>query len=79
MDECMNYVYVVTDSRTQVTRQRDYEDEWDRDDTYTSWSVNGVLLSKGDRWDTGEVPVDFDVKPGDTVYLLYAIYSTGIR
>jgi hypothetical protein len=69
-------LYVNTTHYQEVTRCAT-EPEWDRDDTYTSWTVDGVSLSKNTGWEQEEVPVDFGVEKGDTVYLLYAIYSTG--
>jgi hypothetical protein len=49
-------------------------DGWDRGDTYTQWTVNGLRLTNREY---GDVTADFEVQAGDTVYLVYAIYSTG--
>ena len=50
---------------------------------YGSWStdlhfsVEGVFLSKDRRYHYEEIEVDFDVKVGDEVHVLYMIYSSG--
>ena len=53
---------------------KDPEDRWTRDSTASTVWVECAKLCKEYRYDT--LPVDFDVKPGDTIYLLYALYST---
>jgi hypothetical protein len=58
---------------SDVTQAADPEDAWSRDSTRSSWDVHGIALS--DKYP--EVTACFPVADGDTVYLLYAIYSTG--
>jgi hypothetical protein len=69
------FLHLDTESYTEVTREADPDDRWGADDTSTSWNLNGIRLSDKD----GEhaLPADFDVKAGDTVYVVYAVYSTG--
>src|SRR5579859_4611035 len=70
-------IYVSYDSHEESTRDPSSDDSWDRGDTYTSHEVTGLSLSEnpGSRQDT--LPVDFPVKAGDALHLLYAVYSTG--
>lgn len=65
---------VITNSYENTTREASTDDRWDRGNTHTSWSVNGLRLVDQEYSD---VTADFEVKEGDTVYLVYAIYSTG--
>jgi hypothetical protein len=68
------YLRVNYNKDTWVTREAT-EPEWDRDDTDSSWSFNHVeVVTEKDSWDFA---VPFDVKVGDTVYVVAAIYSTG--
>lgn len=69
------YLHLETESWTEVTREADPEDSWGADDTSTSWSIKGISLSDSDSQHA--LPADFAVEVGDTVYVVYAIYSTG--
>lgn len=69
------YLHLDTNSWTDVTREADPDDSWGADDTSTSWTVNGISLSDKDGHQA--LPADFPVEVGDTVYVVYAVYSTG--
>ena len=69
------YLTLNCDSYSYVTREADPEDSWGADDTATDWTVNGISLSDQDSQYALEP--DFDVEVGDTVYVVYAVYSTG--
>ncbi len=72
----MDNLYVVLDvtESSHVTREKSSDDDWDRDDTHTDWSINGLRI--GTNAALYGVPVG-DVNAGDTVQALWAIYSTG--
>lgn len=69
------YLHLDTHSYTDVTREADPDDEWGADDTSTLWTVNGITMSDKDGYKA--LPADFPVEVGDTVYVVYAVYSTG--
>jgi hypothetical protein len=71
----VKYLHLNTESYTDVTREADPDDEWGADDTNTSWSLRGIMLSDTDGQHA--LPADFPVEIGETVYVVYAIYSTG--
>ena len=64
---------VVYHSRTYTTREGDPNDQWDRGNTSTDHSVTGLVVGE----DYHGLYLDGEVKPGDTVWLVYAVYSTG--
>ena len=67
---CVNY-----DCHEYVTREGNRDDEWDRDDTARDWSFRNVFLSEEkSAWD---LCLPFEVKQGDDVWVVLAIYSTG--
>jgi hypothetical protein len=71
----VTYLRVNYDKDVWVTRKCDPEDRWDRDDTAASWTFNHVsIVKESDPWD---IVVPFEVKAGDNVYIVAAIYSTG--
>lgn len=50
----------------------------DRADEYITWSLKACFLSKDDSpWFREVKEVDFEVKAGDEVYVVYVRYSTG--
>jgi hypothetical protein len=58
---------------TDVTRERDPTDKWSGEDTTSSHSVNGLSVST----EYPDVTACFPVEAGDTVFLVFAVYSTG--
>lgn len=58
---------------SEVTYEANPDDEWSRDSTTSSHSVDGISLAS----EYPDVTACFPVKDGDTIYLLYAVYSTG--
>lgn len=70
------FLELMVDSQTDETSEPDPDDRWDRASTSTNWFVNGVRIREKD---SGEhcLKADFDVKAGDIVHCLYAIYSSG--
>jgi len=69
-------IYLNTYSHSISTRDADTDDEWDRGDTHTSWTFGDAYVSDDKKY--GEyIEVDFDVKRGDTVYLIGVIWSDG--
>ncbi len=52
-------------------------EQWGDWHSHSSTKINGVsLCTQKDGW-RDRVPIDFDVKIGDTIYLIYCVYSTG--
>lgn len=70
-----NYLQLKTSSTGHVTRERDMNDEWSGEDTHTDWSVEGIELHEKNTFDA--VPNYLNAKSGDSVWALYAVYSTG--
>jgi len=68
-------IYIDYSSYTTVTNSADPDDEWDRDDTSTDYYVNGLTLEPNGSFEYCYYPGE--VKEGDKIYLVYAVYSTG--
>lgn len=64
---------VVYDSYSKVTRKRDTSQEYSGEDTTTSWSIGGLVLTD----DYPDLVPSFPVKADDDVYLVYLVYSSG--
>lgn len=65
---------VVHDSYQCVTREYNDEGPYSRrDDTRTTWTVDGIELV--DQYP--DVTACFPLETGDSVYLVYVVYSTG--
>jgi hypothetical protein len=64
---------VIAQSFNHSSREPDHYSEWDRGTTWTDWTVSGIRLAA--RYP--DITVDFQVKPGEVVHLIYATYSTG--
>lgn len=67
-------LYIKTSSYVDIVKEANQDDEWDRDDTQRTHYVDQVSLD----------PVGYEycyipgsIKKGDTVYLVYAVWSTG--
>lgn len=69
------YLRVDTNRYGTITRSADPESEWDRDDTSSIWEFNFVTIV--DEQDYFDLCVPFDLKKGDDVWVVTAIYSTG--
>lgn len=52
----------------------DPDDEWSRDSTSTTWSVNGLTVGSGNYHG---LYLDGEVSPGDQVWLVWAVWSDG--
>ena len=66
-------VYYTT--REYVTRKRNPDDQWDRDNTRSEHAMQYITIAAQSSWNTVTYPGL--VKPNDKVYLLFAVYSTG--
>lgn len=64
---------VTAHSYGEVTREADPNDRWSGEDTTSSWNVEGISLAK----EYPNVTACFPVEAGDTVYLVFGVYSTG--
>ena len=71
----MNYLHLRTRNKSVDTSRPDPTDSWDRADTHTTWYVEGLGLQDTDYSDS--VPNYLAAKVGDTLWVLYAVYSTG--
>ncbi len=60
---------------TWVTHEADSDDEWDRDSTDGVVTVTKCHLARKDGYN--HLGIEFDVDVGDTIWLVWAQYSTG--
>ena len=58
-----------------VTRERNPDDEWDRDNTASEHTLQSIMIAGQPGYSTLAYPGK--VLPGEKVYLVYAVYSTG--
>lgn len=71
----MTYLDFYFGCREETTREPYKDDDWDRGDSYTSWDLLGCSIKEeGEYFD---VIAPFEVKSGDSVIVVYAVYSTG--
>jgi hypothetical protein len=70
-----SYVELQYDRNCYDTSEADSTDPWDRPNTCSDWTVHGAKLA--DDRGYKNVPYPGDLKSGDEVYVLYAVYSTG--
>lgn len=75
-EETFTRLKVNKSGERRSTRSPQSDDQWDRGDTETDWEVSGVEIVDSEK-DHYDVMADFKVKPGDRIWLVYAIYSTG--
>lgn len=73
----MTKIYYNFDSYSYVTRHSDPDEQWDADDTATTWTAPDsiYLRSPRDYSDTDDLP--WEVSPGDVVFMVWVQYSTG--
>lgn len=69
------YVKLLADSWEEQTRNASSDDEWDRGDSHTTWSISGAELVSTHQYES--VPYPGELKKGDVVYAVYVVYSTG--
>lgn len=74
----MSTLYLEYDEFSEGGEPLD-DGEWcSYSDTIITWTLGKVLLDKKDAaWCRSEQKVDFDVKKGDTVYVVVVKYGTG--
>lgn len=70
-------LYLKKSSYLEVTREPDPYDDWDRGNTLTEWSFGELSTSECDNLWYERFPVDFDVKVGDILHVVVAVWSTG--
>lgn len=58
-----------------ITRRGDPNDRWDRDDTASSYTINGIVKVGEDEYQDLTVP--YEVEKNTNYFLLYCVYSTG--
>lgn len=68
-------LYVEYDTRTVRSRDRDPNDSWDRGNTHSEHTLKHIRIAKDGNYPCITYPGL--VKPGEKVYLVYAVYSTG--
>lgn len=71
----VNYIRVLYNEYTEVTRVADSDDEWNRDDTSTTYSIGNVRVVPEREW--FDFPVGFTPERGESYWLVYVVYSTG--
>lgn len=77
MDFTPTEVFINVRSSSSITRWADRNDDWDRDDTYTDHTINGISLSQGNSFSYESMMACFRPTPGEVYYLVYANYDTG--
>jgi hypothetical protein len=74
----MTKLYLYKSSEVEITRVADSDDDWDRDDTYTTWDFDQVSLDKPLHiFDTESFETGFDVNKGDVLHVVVAVWSDG--
>ena len=78
----MKSLYLKADSYTTVTQEADPNDDWDRDNTSTDWSVNLDNVYYGNPFYedvTTNYNVKLDLEPieNQKLQIIYAIWGTG--
>lgn len=73
----MTKIYLDAEDYTEVTRERDDEDQWSGEDTATTWAFGRVTVDPKKYGGGHSFPATFDIVPGDTVYIVVAVWSTG--
>ena len=68
-------LYVKYSSDTYTTREANADDEWDRGNTASNYDLEYISLAAESAYSTVTYPGE--VKVGEKIYLLYAVYSTG--
>ena len=68
-------IVIIDETYGGVSRGRDYDDKWDRDDTYVEHSIKGFRIAK--KTDYRDLVASFVPKKNTPYYLLYAVYDTG--
>ena len=71
----MNHLRLNVDESSWITRPRDPKDEWSGEDTQSEWTVRGLSLVEESGYRS--VPNYLKAKIGESVWALYAVYSTG--
>lgn len=72
-------VYVPHSDYSEITRERDSEDEWDADDIYHTHSFEGELklTDINSRWCQWDFILTEKPKDGDLFFLVNVYYDTG--
>lgn len=69
------YLELIYTAHRYVTREAAADDNWDRDDTDADVHCESLTMHTKDGYD--RIGVTWDVKSGDQLYALIAIYGTG--
>ena len=71
-------IEIINNYHTEITRERNTDDEWDADDTSKTNNIEGFkVVKKDDKWKQVDLTVPFEINAEKTYYLVYVIYSTG--
>jgi len=70
-------IRVEDDTYSTVTHPADPDDEWDRDSTSTSHSIQGFYAAPEESTRYSDLWVPYEPEFSVDYYLLYAVYSTG--
>lgn len=68
-------VELIYESNTYSTREPDTDDRWDRGSTETTWYFTGARIVEESTY--GSMPYPGELKKGDEVWCVFAVYSTG--
>ena len=75
MERKLTNIRIIHDCYTEVTREGDPEDRWDRDSTTQSHYIRGFEVVKENSY--GDFKVPFEIDPEKEYYLLAVYYDTG--
>lgn len=71
----MNYIEIVDNQHTHTTREPYTDDTWDRGDSETYHSIEGIRVVDTARYH--DLVVEFEIIPDKVYYLVSVSYSTG--
>lgn len=70
-------LWLTCSAYTEVTQEANIEDSWSRDSTATSWTFDNLSVTRPIYGFSELASADFEVKPGDVVHVVVAVWSTG--
>lgn len=71
----MHGLRILRTGGSEVTRERNPDDEWDQDDTRAWTDVQGLEIAEDARM--ADLAIPFEPEEGESLYLLSVTYSTG--
>jgi len=66
-------IQIIDDTYVEETSEVNYDDKWDRADTYTSHDIRGFVINEK----YNDLLLGFKLEKDIDYYLVYVVYSTG--